>query len=121
MAKKQMRTEYEDGKESFVVGKKESAYTLETDKKGTFKLVEEEILEAHPVLSASMIDDEKLIYFKAKVIVSGKIEALRNRNIEQMDVKIVYTKEYPTLIAAKKANYTGIRAAGLADRHTLLS
>jgi len=96
-----------------------------TFKKGTFRLEKEVLFK---MLSMENPEEDHS-YFKAKLILSGKNEDLKQigasvENFSQisknMDVKIVYTKEEPTFETALKKNYFHVPGSSLVDRKTYI-
>lgn len=100
-AKKHTKTENGLTEFAFHATNDDKKIVLETGKNGTFKLIEEQLLALRDARDPSIISK----YYKAKVIVTGKISDLAERDVKRLEYKMMYTGDYTKREAAKKGSY----------------
>jgi len=84
-----------------------------------FKLVEEVLYMKVPKEEGKK-RKENPTFFKQKVIITGKLSDLRNRDVENLKCKSVYTREYPTAEKARRADYSGTWLGTFGERESLI-
>lgn len=108
--------ETKDGYMTHIPTGMDKSYQLETDVDGRFTLIEERVFRCSPIDNPM---EGTPLFFKAKVIVSGTRKDLADRNVKQLNLKIIYTKNHSSYDAAKKASYFG-NSDSLSDCSTYL-
>ncbi len=89
--------------------------TTQTD----FTLIMESLRKKMEVAESGFIDPNQTTYFKMRITIQGKKEALERRDAEALSIKAAYTEEKGSKEEALKLDYFGTRA-GLFDSTSYL-